>query len=273
MRMTENSQTIEDEGLRCPDCDYNLTGLTDEVCPECGEGFSRQQLLDELAGVVAPIPIWSRRDQIGFLSAFGLTVITILFTPVAFARSFPKNADPREAALFSRWCLAIAAVIAIAPYLVEGIEEAIISIVAVAAVVIGVLTCELTIAGVIFAALPRSEKSGTPDAYSQSLAVIRMTRAFLIMSALFICVARVYGLRASELIYPGNTHLYTGFLIIVGYWWLCITCMSYALRKTMTCVVLSAILVPIIVAFSCFMGFVVFFLLGNFVSRVFRLGM
>jgi hypothetical protein len=28
-----------DTGLRCPKCDYNLTAVTSNTCPECGEGF------------------------------------------------------------------------------------------------------------------------------------------------------------------------------------------------------------------------------------------
>jgi Kef-type K+ transport system membrane component KefB len=30
--------------LYCPKCGYNLTGLTEDRCPECGGGFSRAEL-------------------------------------------------------------------------------------------------------------------------------------------------------------------------------------------------------------------------------------
>lgn len=32
--------------LYCPKCGYNLHGLTENRCPECGEGFDREQLME-----------------------------------------------------------------------------------------------------------------------------------------------------------------------------------------------------------------------------------
>ena len=36
---------IPDIGLECPTCGYSLTGLLEERCPECGDGFCIEQFM------------------------------------------------------------------------------------------------------------------------------------------------------------------------------------------------------------------------------------
>lgn len=256
--------SLTDEGLRCPTCDYNLTGLVEDVCPECGEGFDRKQLLDELAGAPAPIPIWSRRREIGLVAAFVQTVLTIWLMPVAFARSFPKNVVPREAVLFSRWCLAVASVIALAPHLIAGIsdfDEAIVSIIVAISVALGVLACELSMAVAVFDVVSPRENLNTVKYYSQNLAIVRMTRAYLIISAVFICLSRVCDVRFYSFnprLHPGNF----GLFVIVGYWWICMACISVTFRKKLACLVLSFLLMPFCLLFGYIVGFMTFFVVG-----------
>ena len=33
---------VPDDGTRCLNCDYNLTGLTEPRCPECGQPFEAE---------------------------------------------------------------------------------------------------------------------------------------------------------------------------------------------------------------------------------------
>ena len=47
MKQSEPRGPIPDVGLRCPKCAYLLTGLTEQVCPECGCRFSVEKLIDE----------------------------------------------------------------------------------------------------------------------------------------------------------------------------------------------------------------------------------
>ncbi len=43
------SQEIEDSGLTCPWCGYNVTALTKPTCPECGKRFvlAKPGVIDE----------------------------------------------------------------------------------------------------------------------------------------------------------------------------------------------------------------------------------
>jgi hypothetical protein len=100
-----------DEGLRCPRCDYNLTGLPDGRCPECGRAFQRRELLDLRDSLPAPFPIWDERDEIGRLSAFLRTLRLAWFSPRELLRRMPSRPNLASGRRFSLWCYAIAAIL------------------------------------------------------------------------------------------------------------------------------------------------------------------
>ena len=55
--------------LYCPNCGYNLTGLTEERCPECGGRFSRAELA-AIGGIRYP--------------SLGVPLAVLLLPPVVF---------------------------------------------------------------------------------------------------------------------------------------------------------------------------------------------
>ncbi|MFH1747426.1 MAG: hypothetical protein ABIG44_10330 [Planctomycetota bacterium] len=83
------------EGMFCPQCDYDLRGLTSERCPECG--FA-------LAGVrsgESNIP-WVQRAETGRLRAYWRTVALVTLRRKAFYAEFLRPVSYPDARSFRR---------------------------------------------------------------------------------------------------------------------------------------------------------------------------
>ncbi len=257
---SSQTQTIttaspNDEGIRCPNCEYNLTGLAGEVCPECGLGFNRKQLLHDLANRYAPIPIWSRRKEIGTLWALLKTAIVIWARPITFAKRFPNNADPREALLFARWCMGVSLALVSVPFAfaVANGSDILGFLLTVFCTVVGINVCELTMAASVFAIGPADDNSTTLDEFSDSLAIVRMTRAYLIISSIFLGIfwVRQTGTGPTSQL---ERFIEQGVFLILGYWWVSMTCIAVAYRKSAVNLILSVIMMPICVAIGFVAG-------------------
>lgn len=91
-----------DEGLRCPRCDYNLTALRSERCPECGLRLD----WDEIRRTAArePAIAFERARGLWKLPAFVETVACVLLTPWSFARQIGRRVSLAQAGLFFLLC-------------------------------------------------------------------------------------------------------------------------------------------------------------------------
>lgn len=97
-----------DQGLRCPSCDYNLTGITSERCPECGhvlqwDAIRRERTLEENR----PGTHWERYAGIRRPVGFVVTALRAALFPWLFAQEVPARPALRAAVAFLAVCLAL----------------------------------------------------------------------------------------------------------------------------------------------------------------------
>jgi hypothetical protein len=91
--------TIADQGLFCPECQYDLRGISSERCPECGLAFDRAQL----SGSRIP---WLHRHETGSVRAYIRTVVARTRGTEGLAAEMVRPVSLRQAQLF-RWVTVI----------------------------------------------------------------------------------------------------------------------------------------------------------------------
>lgn len=93
-----------DEGMRCPRCAYNLTGLPAPRCPECGTEFDWAVVRQAAAN--PPQIAFERACGWRKLPALALTWATVVFAPWVFARQAVRRIDTQHALAFGVVCFA-----------------------------------------------------------------------------------------------------------------------------------------------------------------------
>jgi hypothetical protein len=97
----------QDQGLRCLECEYNLTGLTGSVCPECGTEIDWDKVRavrdQELSRPGTYWDTWTwYYKPFGFIA----TTLQVALTPWIFARQLPLRPQLGWAMAFAAICLA-----------------------------------------------------------------------------------------------------------------------------------------------------------------------
>jgi len=97
--------TTIDADLFCPQCGYNLRGLTVDRCPECGKQFDLANLM------VSRIP-WPQRGEIGAFRAYWRTVWLVTSRTSRFCDELIHPAPYKDAQRF-RWITILHAYLAV----------------------------------------------------------------------------------------------------------------------------------------------------------------
>lgn len=76
---------VDEIGLNCTSCGYNLTGLTREVCPECGTTFDLELLRNDPELRRVGTPVYGKRG-VELIPRTLETLFLLLFRPRSFAQ-------------------------------------------------------------------------------------------------------------------------------------------------------------------------------------------
>jgi hypothetical protein len=91
-----------DSGLRCPACEYNLTGLSEPRCPECGTSFTWEDV--RLAAANQPTIAFEQVGGWRKVPAFFVTWAMVLLAPWIFARQAVRRVSLRHGLVFGAAC-------------------------------------------------------------------------------------------------------------------------------------------------------------------------
>lgn len=143
-RSAESLPAATDIELFCPHCDYNLCGLSEDRCPECGVRFNRQRLIRWSTEPDLPLG-FARFDN---ADQEGRVLTDSLARPARLARELPPLAR-KDSAMTYGWAMRGAGVCVIvfaATVLSHNVNAAGYALVFSVGPVVGTLFCEATTA-------------------------------------------------------------------------------------------------------------------------------
>lgn len=260
LRSTQESsgRPLADSGLRCSACEYNLTGVVENRCPECGTAFNREQLLAMLAGAPAPIPIWDDTSQHVAVRFIKICLLT-WFYPTKVGRMFPRRPSRASARRF-RWAVVAPAfaIAVVSTLVVSGAEPAGLVVVVLGSipVLVGVLVCEAILAAMMSDQQPAvsttAPHANDLDAYDEWGGLIGLFRSFLLLQVLVVTAT----LLAEMSFRPSPWIAVPGILMFVVpfWWWGALSAAVWVRPAPRGSKIVMLVLLPGIVAFSVFVG-------------------
>ena len=102
------ASSTDDTGLRCLECEYNLSGLLSERCPECGCLVDWELVRQQAEGALPlPASTFDRWPGLWKVPAFFITTAEVMFMPWRFASRLPPNPKLGAAYLYAFICVAV----------------------------------------------------------------------------------------------------------------------------------------------------------------------
>jgi hypothetical protein len=196
--------------LFCPHCDYSLTGLQLERCPECGRGFDRQELVRWATWPSMPVPFGDPVDTTSLPFAS-------LFAPARLGRRLPPWPDVRAIRVYRYGTRAFAIVAMALPFRALGADF----VAAVLAMLVASHGCEFLVAQMLKRLVePRSVPRDQRTAFWRAL-----TRCFSTHLVITVGVCSVM----VRLLNRGHVREVTGLLTMLAllalvflWWWYCL---------------------------------------------------
>jgi len=184
----------QDRWLRCLSCDYSLTGLTEDRCPECGSPFDREHLAALASGDPQPVSPWGDADTIGLWRAFGRTCWATWFHPRAFAKTFPVNPRAESGWYFSLIAYALATImIAVSTLQLDNLGDTLEFMgVLVVVALPSVIACETLLAGLL-ARMLKPTRARKAVRYPFWRGLTHFTSSYVIVWAAVVSVVAIAG--------------------------------------------------------------------------------
>jgi hypothetical protein len=227
--MGDPSQTaveveLSNAGLFCLNCDYNLTGLSENICSECGQAFSPDELRARQSDHPTGSVPW---DIDGGIVGFAQTWWMSIVSPRKLAGGFAAHHKRGRAAAYSLLCYLLAAGIFVAWGRTWSVApsrriEAIIMTAAIAAIgVLTVMLCEVVIACLLSLAVNPTRAN---DRYLFWRGITHYGSGFTILTALFAWLSDL-----------GRSHPAGQYLRVLPaapfIWWMATLCVMVARRS------------------------------------------